>query len=304
MFLALVGGIIASGFLLWTPDMDRDLLEKKYGQAPSENIFIEGMEIHYRDTGKKAAPALIFIHGFGSSLHTWDDWAIELEKDYRVIRFDLPGFGLTGPDPRSDYSDNRSNAIILALMERLEVPKATVIGNSIGGRIAWYFAANYPQKVHQLVLISPDGFASYGFEYDQAPQVPVVAELLQWSLPLFVLKKNLEPAFANKNNLSLTLLERYYELMLLPGNRRAMIERLRQTVLQDPAPFLSKIEAPTLLLWGAQDALIPVKNADDYMRLIPKVQLQALPNIGHIPQEEGADRNLLYLQNFLKNPSE
>jgi pimeloyl-ACP methyl ester carboxylesterase len=83
--------------------------------------------------GPRDAPAIIMLHGFGASLHTWEEWSALLEPNYRVIRMDLPGFGLTGADPTGDYTDARSIALLLALLDRLGVQRATFIGSSMGG---------------------------------------------------------------------------------------------------------------------------------------------------------------------------
>jgi pimeloyl-ACP methyl ester carboxylesterase len=124
-----------------------------------------------RDSGASDAPAVIMLHGFGSSLHTWEPLAQALQSDYRVIRFDLPGSGLSEPDTTRDYSDARTLDLLAALMDRLGVAQASLIGNSIGGRISWRFAAQYPQRVTKLVLISPDGFASSRLAYGQKSSV-------------------------------------------------------------------------------------------------------------------------------------
>ena len=84
--------------IFWRSDLSESYLFKKYSNASSRLIEIEGSRIHMRDTGNPQGPVILFIHGFGASLHTWENWSSELEKDYRVIRFDLPGSGLSGPD--------------------------------------------------------------------------------------------------------------------------------------------------------------------------------------------------------------
>jgi hypothetical protein len=113
--------IAAGGALAWlyTPDAQRAALEAEYAGPPSVFLDVGGIRLHVRDTGPRAAPAVILLHGFGSSLQTWEDWAHDLERDHRVIRYDMPGFGLTGPDPSGDYSDQRSIAVLIALMDRL-----------------------------------------------------------------------------------------------------------------------------------------------------------------------------------------
>ena len=112
--LPLVGVAILIGAALWlyTPDKPRAELERIYAGPPSEFLDVLGMRMHVRDTGPQQAQAVILLHGFGSSLHTWDAWAAPLSASYRVIRFDLPGFGLTGPDPSGNYSDARSLQVL------------------------------------------------------------------------------------------------------------------------------------------------------------------------------------------------
>ena len=144
---------------------------------PSAFVEVAGIRLHVRDTGPCAAPAVIFLHGFGSSLQTWEDWARDLEADHRVMRYDLPGFGLTGADPSGDYTDRRSVEVLIELMDRLGVSRASIVGNSMGGRIAWTFAALKPERVDKLVLVSPDGFTSPGLEYGVKTRVPLLARL-------------------------------------------------------------------------------------------------------------------------------
>lgn len=296
MGLALLISVL---FYFWTPNLDVHQLESNYAKPPSQFLKVLGVRLHVRDTGPKQAPTLLLIHGFGASLHTWDAWAATLEKDFRVIRFDLPGFGLTGPDPTGDYTDERMNAILLELMKQLEVTQATFIGNSIGGRIAWYFTSQYPSLVKKLVLISPDGFKSPTARYGQPPEISNLMYLLRFTMPKFLLQQNLELAYANPATLTPALLDQYYDLLLAPGVRKAMIQRMEQTVLRDPKPFLQSIQQPTLLLWGEEDKMIPIANAQDYLSLLPRVSLQILKNTGHLPQEENPAQHLRGLVEFL-----
>lgn len=290
--------VAVTGLALWlyAPDKPRAALEAAY---PGEFRTVLGLRLRLRDTGPRGAPALILLHGFGSSLDTWEPWAKALSPKYRVIRIDLPGFGLTGPDPTGDYSDARTLAILSALLDQLALPKATLIGNSLGGRFAWEFAARYPQRVDKLVLISPDGFASPGFEYGKAPEVPLMLEAMPWVGPRTLVRANLAPAWAHPDALPDAVLTRYRDMLLAPGVRRAILDRTRQTVLTDPAPRLRSINAPTLLMWGEQDQMIPVSNARDYLRLLPHARLVRLPGMGHVPFEESPAAALPVLEHFL-----
>ena len=293
--LSLIGG----GFWLYAPDKPRADLEAKYAGPPSEFLPVEGLRLHVRDTGPRTAPVVIMLHGLGSSLHTWEPWATGLSSRYRVIRYDLPGFGLTGADPTGDYSDARSAVVLGALMDALSVTKAALIGNSMGGKLAWQFAAEHPDRVSKLVLISPDGFASPGFEYDKPAKVPAVARLLPYTLPTWMLRMNLTPAYGDKSRLTDNVVARYRDLMLAPGVRRALLARTAQVLLQHPEPMLRRIEAPTLLVWGEKDRLIPISNAQDYLKVVPHCRLVPFPNLGHVPQEEDPAQSLPPVEAFL-----
>ena len=303
MFIAVFLGLAIATAWLWTPDIDRARLEARYLAAPADMVDVAGTRLHLRDSGGKDAPPLILLHGFGASLHTWEPLARALADEYRVIRFDLPGSGLSPPDPAGDYSDARSIALLSAVMDQLGIAKATLVGNSMGGRIAWTYAARNPEHVHKLVLISPDGFASAGFEYDKVPAVPTAAKLMRYALPKALLRMSLAPAYADPKFLSDELTTRYHDLLLAPGAREAMLQRMGQMRLQDPLPWLKKINAPTLLIWGEQDAMIPFSNAADYLAAIPNVKLSPLPGVGHLAHEEAPELTLHPLRKFLKENS-
>jgi pimeloyl-ACP methyl ester carboxylesterase len=300
LFLLLVAALGGGVMWLWTPDKPLEELEANYLASPDDMRDVAGVRLHARDTGRKDASAVIMIHGFGSSLHTWEAWAWALSADYRVIRFDLPGSGLSGADPTGDYTDRRSLQVLAALMDQLGVWRATLIGNSIGGRIAWNFAVQQPDRVNKLVLVSPDGFASPGVSYGVKPEVPMLAGMMRYALPKSMLRTNLVPAYGDPERLTDDVVTRYHDLMLAPGVRDAMIARMEQTILEDPEPLLRRIAAPTLLVWGEKDGMIPFSNSADYLRTIPDATLAALPGLGHVPQEEAPAVALEAVAGFLK----
>jgi pimeloyl-ACP methyl ester carboxylesterase len=301
MVFAWVGGIAVLGIValalwLYAPDKPRAALEAAY---PGDYRIVDGVRLRLRDTGPREAPAVILLHGFGASLDTWEPWAQALSAHYRVVRFDLPGFGLTGPDPTGDYSDAREMNILIGLMDQLSVARASLIGNSLGGRIAWNFAALHPERVARLVLVSPDGFASPGFAYDTPPDTPFIMQALPYIAPRGLLKSNLAFAYGRPEALSEATLTRYRDMMLAPGVRSALLARMGQTILRDPAPTLARIQTPTLLLWGEKDGMIPISNAADYLRLLPHATLVRLPNLGHLPFEEDPANSLPPVERFL-----
>lgn len=291
--------LIAAGVgWLYTPDRGRAGLETEYAGAPSQFLEVSGVRLHVRDTGPRDGPAVVLLHGFGSSLQTWDAWAGDLERDHRVIRYDEPGFGLTGRDP-GGYTDERGVVVLLGLLDRLGVQRASVIGNSMGGRIAWRFAAAHPERMDRLVLISPDGFREPGREYGTTEAVPLAMRTLPYVLPGFMLRPMLEAAYARPGVLTEALYQRYRDMMLAPGVRRAIVDRMGEQVLADPVPLLRSIEVPTLLLWGEGDRMIPFGNSKDYLAALPHGELRALPGVGHVPQEE-APETVKFVRAFLE----
>lgn len=298
-FLSILLAVAA--FWAWTPDKDPAELAARYLRAPGDIVELAGTRLHVRDDGPKDAPALLMLHGFGASLHTWEPWAQALAGRWRVLRVDLPGHGLSPPDSTGDYTDARSLQLLLALMDRQQLARVTLIGNSMGGRIAWTMAARHPQRVDRLVLVSPDGFASPGyFEYGKAPEVSPMLQLMRHVLPRPVMRMSLAPAYVNRDALTDELLTRYHDLLRAPGARGALLQRMQQTVLVDPVPLLKTLQAPTLLLWGEQDAMIPIANADDYLKAIPDSRLVRLPGLGHLPHEEDPARSLQPVLAFLQ----
>ena len=292
--------ILLAALYLWTPDKSKAELEKTYGSPKNAYVSALGVNLHYQDTGpSKNAIPIVFLHGFGASLQTWETWAQALSEDYRVISVDLPGFGLTGEDPSGIYTDQRSVEVLEAFLKELKITKVVLVGNSMGGKFAWQFAARYPNQVAKLVLISPDGYASPGIEYGKKPDVPAIADLYRYFFSKTFLAMNLEPAYANPKTLSDALVNRYYDLMLAPGVRGAILARMQQTVLQDPVPSLASIQVPTLLIWGEKDAFIPISNSNDYLKVMPNAKRVSLPNIGHLPQEEQPSIGLAALKEFL-----
>jgi pimeloyl-ACP methyl ester carboxylesterase len=299
-------------FWLWTPDVPRATLEARYLAAPTDLRQVGPWQLHVRDSGRPGAapgsasaaqsdaPAVVLLHGFGASLQTWDVWAEGLAATHRVVRIDLPGSGLSPPDPAHDYRDERSLQLLRALLDDLGLPRASLVGHSMGGRIAWTFAAQFPERIDKLVLVAPDGYASFGFEYGKAMDVPASLSLMRHVLPKPLLRMNLQGAYARPASLTDAVTTRYHDLILAPGARQAMLDRLAQTVLQEPEPLLRQIKAPTLLVWGEADAMIPIGNARDYLQAITGSRLVSWPEVGHLPQEEAAGLSLKAVADFLR----
>ena len=284
---------------LWTPDLERAELEKRYVASSPQMLDVNGLKVHYKETGPQAAPALLLMHGFGSSLQAWDDWSLKLEQKYRVIRLDLPGFGLTGASPANDYSEEKDLAILTHFADKLGLEKFSIIGHSMGGKMAWTLAATQPERVQALVLMAPDGFPEAKDIGTKPYEVPAVMGLIKYFLPKYLVRKSIEPAFAEADALSDARVNRYYDMLRAPGVRAAILERSNQTIYTDPVPRLKAIKAPTLLIWGEQDQMIPSTNAKSYASVLSNSTTVLVPKLGHLLQEEQPEKGLTAVMQFL-----
>ncbi len=304
-----LGGVILASVLvsmgllygLWAPDLTLSELKHRYGADSLQTVQVDGLTIHYQDTGPRDAPVLVLLHGFGSSLQTWDVWAAKLELNYRVIRLDLPGFGLTGPSPLHDYSEANDLATLTHFVDKLGVSSFSVIGHSMGGKMAWGLAAAKPDRVKALVLMAPDGFAQAKDIGTKPYAMPSIMGVIKFSLPKILVRKSIEPAFYDATALSDRLVDRYYDMLRAPGVRAAILERANQTIYTDPVPRLKQITAPTLLVWGEQDQMIPSSNAQSYAAVLANSKTVLLPKLGHLAQEEQPEIALGHVVEFLNS---
>ena len=294
LFLAL------SLYLAWTPDLSREALLQSYSRAGTSLIKAGEQSVFVHDSGPKDAPSLVLLHGFGASLQTWDAWAGELEKDRRVLRFDVPGFGLSGPAANNDYSDAADVARLLALLDQLGLQQVALGGHSMGGRIAWNFAVAHPERVSHLILVSPDGFPDPSSTSENTYKVSPLLGLMHYSLPAWALKMGVAPAYGDESLLTPQVLRRYHDMMRAPGVRAAAMERMRQSRNIDPVPLLQSLKMPVLLVWGEKDAFIPISNAQDYLKVIPQATLVSIPNAGHVVHEEAAKLSVEAVKEFLQ----
>jgi pimeloyl-ACP methyl ester carboxylesterase len=293
LFLAL------SLYLAWTPDLSREALLQSYSRAGTYPVKVGEQSVFVQDSGPKDAPSLVLLHGFGASLQTWDAWADELEKDRRVVRIDVPGFGLSGPAANNDYSDAADVARLLALLDQLGLQQVALGGHSMGGRIAWNFAVAHPERVSHLILVSPDGFPDPNSTSENTYKVSPMLGLMQFSLPAWALKMGVAPAYGDDSLLTPQVMRRYQDMLRAPGVRSAVIERMRQSRNIDPVPLLQSLKMPVLLVWGEKDAFIPISNAQDYLKVIPQATLVSIPNAGHVVHEEAPMVSVQAVQAFL-----
>tara|TARA_R110001592_G_scaffold7321_12_gene41131 strand:+ start:573 stop:1529 length:957 start_codon:yes stop_codon:yes gene_type:complete len=286
------------------PDKSVAELSKRWAAEPSQFMQIAGMNIHFRDEGPKSdEDPIVLIHGTSASLHTWDGWVDQLKTQRRVIRFDLPAFGLTGPDPKNNYTIEHYAEVVIAVLDELKVKKSVLAGNSLGGYIAWATAVLYPERVSQIILVDASG---YPFKSESLPLAfklsknPITSRLLKNVLPKSLVKKSVENVYGNPDLVTSELVDRYYDLTLREGNRNALKERFKQTVPGDLAKKISTINVPTLIIWGRKDKLIPIKLAMKFKKDIINSQLVVFDDLGHVPHEENPQATVAVVKQFLQ----
>lgn len=299
------------------PDRPLESMVARWAPPPSQFIELRLGEqvqlVHLRDEGPRDdALPLLLLHGTSDSLHTWDGWTKSLSRTRRVIRVDLPGFGLTGPAAHGDYRIGAYVDFIRALLDQLQLQRVLIAGNSLGGEIAWMSAAAQPQRVAGLVLVDPGGLP---FEPDSVPagfaasRFAPTAWLSRFLLPRPLVKSSVEAVYGNPARVTAAEVDRFFEMALREGNREALGQRVKALLAERGAPFYgqawAQVSAPTLLLWGEKDRLIPPRTAQQYIATrrsdAPPAELKILPGLGHVPQLEDPAASLAAALPFIES---
>jgi len=299
----LVAGYVA---LNWAPDRTVEELRARWAAPPSEFIELNGLRVHVRDEGRRDDPVpIVLLHGTSDSLHTWSGWVRALEQDRRVIRVDMPGFGLTGPPPDGDYSIEAYTRFAIAVLDHYGLDHSVLGGNSFGGWVAWETALAAPGRVDALVLVDAAGYA---FESRSVPigfrvaKIPVLNRLVDSVLPRSLVESSVRSVYGDPSRVTPELVDRYYELTLREGNRAALVQRFSQAPLGLNESRIREVRVPTLILWGGRDGLIPVEYGGLFNRDIAGSQLVVFDDLGHVPQEEDPARTVAAVRSFLAIP--
>lgn len=298
-------------FATWAPDRPVQALSGRWAAPPSQFVPVGPLSVHLRDEGPRApadaqAPVpLVLLHGTSASLHTWDGWVAALGAERRIIRFDLPGFGLTGPDPAHDYRMDRYAQFVLATLDRLGVQRFALAGNSLGGQIAWTTALAAPDRVASLVLVDASGYPmALDRGSDEVPigfriaATPGLNRVMEWTLPRGLVESSVRNVYGDPARVTPELVDRYYELTLREGNRAALAHRLQQGYT-GPVERLREIRQPTLILWGGRDRLVPLAMGQRFARDIAGSRLVVFDDLGHVPHEEDPVRTAAAVRGFL-----
>lgn len=307
--LGIIAALLVAAFLiLRTPDTDVAEMRAKYGAEPSQFVELEsGQTLHIRDEGPRDGVPIILIHGANSSLHTWDEWAAELSRDYRVIRLDQVGHGLTGAPDDGDYSKARYVRDIDQLADHLGLNRFVIGGNSMGGWTSTAYAIAHPERVAGLALLNASGAPrdeGEGRLYLGAviASTPVLNSVMTHITPRSLVRSSLEDAVADPATITDQQVDRYWELLRYPGNRQAVVDRAN-TPRGGPfdAADVAALDMPSLIIWGEQDQVTPISGAIWYAEHLPNDTSVIYPQAAHVPMEEIPETSLGDFTEWLVN---
>jgi pimeloyl-ACP methyl ester carboxylesterase len=297
---------VFGGVVLWAyrPNLPKELLIQRYASAQSQFIDVGGVRAHVRDEGKPDGMPLVMIHGSLGSLQVWEGWVRELKDRLRLISVDLPGHGLTGPWPRGDYTVEAYSDFIEVLADALHLDRFAIAGQSMGGAVAWSFAATRPERVTHLILVDSSGFrdSSGTALSSKLAHLGVLSDIGIYFKPESIMRRALLETYADPAMVTPARLQRYSDLQRFPGNRPATLQRLRTQEPLDPTT-LRHLDVPTLIIWGAKDQQLPVNDAYRFQSDIKGAKLAIFSRLGHAPMEEDPKATAAAVATFLpKDP--
>lgn len=290
--------------LTWAPDKPVEELVARWAPPPSQFVDVRGMRVHLRDEGPRDDPSpIVLLHGTSASLHTWEGWATALRPTRRVVRFDMPGFGLTGPSPDGVYTMDSYVAFVTAVLDKLGVSRCVLGGNSFGGHVSLAVTLAHPARVERLILVDAAG---YPMEAQSMPlgfrlaRTPVINRLVSHSLPRRVIESSLRNVYGDPSKVTPALVDLYYALAIRAGNRKALVARFDQAPSGPLAGRFGEIKVPTLVLWGGRDRLVPPSHAARFGKDIAGAEVRVFDDLGHVPQEEDPDRTVAAVRVFVR----
>jgi pimeloyl-ACP methyl ester carboxylesterase len=303
-----IGVVAAVGWAaLQRPDLPWSVLDAKYANAASRFMDLPGgLRIHYRDQGNPKGPAIVMVHGFAASLHAWEPWVARLGGDYRIVTLDLPGYGLTRAPATYQASLPGYADLVDQVAQNLKLGPYVIVGNSMGGGVAWELTLRHPDHVRGLVLVDSVGWPM-GRPNANGPLIfkilanPIGRKLLRNVDTRPLVQSGLRAAYVDPALVTPALVDRYVDLSRAPGHRDIILKSRYSEAPGVTADTFKAIHTPTLVMHGEADALIPVAAGRALAGAIPGAKLITYPGVGHVPMEQTPDRSAADLRAFMRS---
>ncbi|MCL2768738.1 MAG: alpha/beta fold hydrolase [Solirubrobacterales bacterium] len=253
-------------------------------------VAVEGQPVNVIELGE--GPPLVFVHGLGGSWPNWLEQLPVFAHDHRVVALDLPGFGHS-PKPRWKITISAYARLLEGLLEELAIPSAALVGNSMGGFISAELALASPARVERLALVSPAGISTEGYD----PHLPTLRRLeriLAASTGWLAAHSETVERRPRLRTATLSIVARHPAQLPAPlaaeqlrgAGKPGFLDALGAVVTYPLRERLRQIACPTLIVWGANDPLIPMRDAEVFEQLIPGARKVVLPDTGHVAMFE------------------
>jgi len=307
MLLRIFGGLLllivaAIAFTAWSlQPLNTDAVEVDWMTRDDRFVTVDGERWRVRESGPENAPAVVLIHGFSHSLEVWEAWSNQLDDRYRIIRFDLPGHGLTGPRTDGAYGVGDTVAQINALFDEIAPERFTLGGHSLGGLLAWRYTVDHPDRVSGLILVSPGGYPNPGMDNKPVPAPSATrAYLTRAHKP--DIQTVTATLYADPSRVTSEQLDRIRAMLRVEGNGPALMMQVAQFTLPDPVPMLSRITTPALIIWGDSDTMIPPTHGPRFDAALTNSRLLLIRSAGHMAMEEQPEITARAVLKFLTPP--
>lgn len=261
-------------------------------------VNVDGVVLRVREEGPAKGPAVVLIHGYGSSLDTWRSVVPRLSDRSRVIAVDLKGFGRSAR-PDGDYSPTAQARLVLGILDQLGVEKTAVVGHSWGASVALTMALLAPQRVTRIAVYGGFVFEEQIPPYFRWAQVDGLGELVFAMSFLERPDERLARAFYDPDKLEERYVERVVADLERPGTLAASLAAVRGMDFVSITTRLSEVRQPALLLWGREDRVSPPVYGERLAAALPLARLNVYPRCGHFPHVEALEASTRALIDFL-----
>ena len=275
----------------------------KYADADSHFIEIDDVRLHYKDQG--AGPAVLLIHGSSGDLGDFDGWmSTLLAQHWRVVRIDLPGFGLSGPVPNGNYSIDHMQSLIDGLMDELGIERFALVGTSYGGPVAFRYAATRTDRVTGLVIMNSAGVEFGKQDVDaKTGEKKFYAASVSDTVSRDATALAIRRAFTDPSRISDAWIDRKVDFSNIVGRDREGALAIDQYVRGNPERVLAHVRASVLVFWGGANKALSQETADRFLAALTHAAYRekaVQPGGGHMMHVEMPEPTVATVAKFLQ----